>query len=163
MRSQENQASENQTSTTPADRRLHQSSWPQFLDEESERLDALGVRAGVISVTLGNPDDDAELHRTYRDRSLRLLIHIVAPSGRLAPTSERSVAVLEAPLGSLPELERHAHAVATSLSVAGIPAAVGFAHRRVDEHLLDTWARADAEADRAAFRIHHPQGGLHLR
>ena len=144
-------------------RQVHQSSWTEYLESETARMDTLGLRSGLISVTLGDPDVDAGQYSVARDRALRLLIHTISPTSRLAPTSARSIAVLEAPLTSLHDLERHARSISTRLAVAGLTAAVGYAHRRSDEPLLDTWARSDAEADRAAFRLHHPEGGLRLR
>lgn len=148
---------------TSSDRRLQQSWWPSFLDTESARLDEIGLRAGVISIALDGSGQELRDRLQGRDRALRLLGHSISPSSRFASTSDRSIAVLHAPLIALPDLERQAQRLVTRLSVAGIRAAVGFAHRRVGEHLLDTWARADAEADRAEFRQQHPDGGLHLR
>lgn len=148
---------------TGSDRRLQQSWWPSFLDTETARLDEIGLRAGVISIALDGSGQDLRDRLQGRDRALRLLSHSISPSSRFAATSDRSIAVLHAPLISLPDLERQAQRLVARLSVAGIAAAVGFAHRRIGEHLLDTWARADAEADRAEFRQQNPDGGLHLR
>ncbi|MGI9607111.1 MAG: hypothetical protein ACR2P0_13320 [Acidimicrobiales bacterium] len=142
---------------------IERDQWVAFLQEESDRLDQLGVRAGLVTVTVCDddiPDADADVQAT---RAIRLLQHSISSTSRSTRTSRRSLSILVAPLPNLAALDRTAQLLSSRLSVAGFDATVGFAHRRVDEALIDTWARADAEADRARFRLRNPGGGLRLR
>ncbi len=133
--------------------------WRSFLAEETMLLDMTGTRAGVISAVMVDEESPA------RDlsRSIRLIRHSIPSSDRLTATSATSLSLLCSPLNSLPALERRARRHAVQLEMAGLVVAVGFAHRRVDEDLVDTWARADAEADRVRFRMQNPGGGLRIR
>lgn len=133
--------------------------WQHFLSEESLLLDMTGTRAGVVSaVAVSDENVERDL-----SRALRLIRHSVPGSDRLCQTSTSSMAILCSPLASLHALERRARAHAVQLEIAGLVLAIGYAHRRADEDLFDTWARADAEADRVRFRMQNPGGGLHIR
>ncbi len=122
--------------------------WANLLAEESMRLHSLGIRSGLISIDFSSASDAA----LWRDRAVRLLRRALRPTDRIGITSDTSIAVLQAPLQTLTELERTARQVDVHLQGAGLTAAIGYAHRRTGEQLLDTFARADAQADRAAFR-----------
>ncbi len=128
--------------------------WADLLTEESVRLHSLGIRSGLISIDFSSASDAA----LWRDRAVRLLRRALRPTDRIGITSETSIAVLQAPLQTLTELERTARNVDVHLQGAGLTAAIGYAHRRTGEQLLDTFARADAQADRAAFRREHASG-----
>lgn len=128
--------------------------WAFLLTEESERLHLLGIRSGVISIDFAEAADAG----MWRDRAVRLLRRSLRPTDRIGLTSETSLAVLQAPLQTLPELDRTARQIDLHLHGAGLAAAIGFAHRRAGEDLLDTFARADAQADRVSFRQQHVAG-----
>lgn len=133
--------------------------WVALLTEESVRLHSLGIRSGVISIDFSATTDPG----LFRDRAVRLLRRGLRSTDRIGLTSEGSLAILHAPLPSLPELDRMSRQIDVHLDGAGMPASIGFAHRRTGEDLLDTFARADAQADRASFRREHPSGeGLRL-
>ncbi len=149
-------ASKDYLKTTGKGVALDAAAWREFLDEENRIVAETGLRVGIISIDLAGPHDDEERDRLLRDRAARLLRHQLARTDRVAITSTSSLAVLRAPLDSLPSLERQARDLALKLYGAGLEATVGFAHRRTDEDLMDTWARADAQADRALFRLENP-------
>ena len=141
---------------------LDRAAWRAFLDQENRIVAETGARVGIISVDLAGPHDDPERDQLLRDRAVRLLRRLLGRTDRIATTSSSSLAILRAPLESLPGLERQARDLALQLYGAGLDAAVGFAHRRAGEDLMDTWARADAQADRALYRLEHPDGGMTL-
>lgn len=122
--------------------------WAPLLQNEEIRLQKLGIRSGLISIDFS--DSPAPI---TRDRAVRLLRRMLRPTDWIGITSETSVAVLQAPLQSLSELDGCVRSIDDKLAAAGLAASIGFAHRREDESLLDTWARADAQADRATFRL----------
>lgn len=158
-------ATTDRSPTNPTTRSLV--SWSRFLDQEAQRLADLGLRAGVLTIDVqpesrrdaSAPATSAEVARV---RTVQLLRSILGRTDRFAVTSESKIAVLHAPVESLADLNDRAWAIARDLHRAGVDAAIGFAHRRQDEPLLDTWARADAEADRIHFRRNRSGGGLSI-
>jgi hypothetical protein len=141
---------------------LDRVTWQHFLEEENRIVAETGLRVGIISIDLAGPENEPERDQLLRDRAVRLLRRRLAGTDRIAVTSLSSLAILRAPLESLPSLERQARDLALQLYGAGLQAAIGFAHRRAGEDLMNTWARADAQADRALFRREHPDRGLSL-
>ena len=132
---------------------LGRQQWQAFLREENRIVAETGIRVGIISIDLAGPHDDPARDELLRDRAVRLLRRRMARTDRIAITSNSSLAILRAPLESVPSVERQARNLALELYGAGLDAAVGFAHRRAGEDLMDTWARADAHADRALHRL----------
>ncbi len=152
----------NQPVTSTPTAALDRSSWKSLLEAENKIVTETGLRVGIISIDLAGPHDDPERDQLLRDRAVRLLRVRLARTDRIAITSASSLAILRAPLSSLPSLERQARDLALQLYGAGLAAAVGFAHHRSGEDLMDTWARADAQADRALHRRERPDRGLSL-
>lgn len=141
---------------------LAEPAWFTSLIHETTKLDHVGVRAAVLSLRLqhGAEELDADVER--RAIQLRnLLGRLLRPTDQMGQTSPTTFAVLLAPLQTIVEAASHIHAISDSLQDAGLLVSAGFAHRRDGESLLDTWARAEAQADRAAFRSHIAEG-LHL-
>ena len=138
---------------------LVEPAWFTSLVHETTHLDNVGVRAAVLSLRLqqGSREADAEIER--RSVQLRnLLGRLLRPTDRMGQTSPTAFAVLLTPLQTIVEAASHIHAISDSLRDAGLLVSAGFAHRRDGESLLDTWARAEAQADRAAFRAHIADG-----
>ena len=134
---------------------LDRRQWQAFLGEENKIVANTGIRVGIISIDLAGPHDDPDRDALLRDRAVRLLSRRLTRTDRIAITSNSSLAILRAPLDSVPSVERQARNLSLELYGAGLDAAVGFAHRRIGEDLMDTWARADAQADRALYRLEH--------
>jgi len=131
--------------------------WFDFLVAETTTLDQTGVHAALLSVRL---HENIVSDRT-RTQLRTLLSHVLGPTDRVAQTSHSSFSVLLAPQQDLCETVAEVRDIAEALDRAGLRASTGFAHRRASESLLDTWARAEAQLDRAAYRVEH-QAGLTL-
>ena len=131
--------------------------WFSTLVRETAELDHTGVSAAVLSIRLPDDvDDDRQGPRIHN-----LLGRLVRQTDCIGQPSDRTFSVLLAPLDSITDTASQVHALTDALERAGFRVVVGFAHRRRDESLLDTWARAEAEADRAAYRADN-RGGLVL-
>jgi len=128
--------------------------WFTALVRETAQLDQTGVGAAVLSLRL-NQDEDNERHAI---QVLNLLRRLLRPTDQLGQPSKTAISVLLAPLESLRDTASHVHTLTTALNDAGLSVSAGFAHRREGESLLDTWARAEAQSDRAAFRLKHKSG-----
>lgn len=126
--------------------------WFETLVAETASLDQAGVHAALLSIRLNDGDT-----RTFRQLTT-LLGRLLSPTDRFERTSQHSVSVLLAPQDNLSETVHTARDIAQTLSRSGLDASVGFAHRRSGEPLLDTWARAEAQLDRAAYRLEHQDG-----
>ncbi len=131
-------------------------SWLSALDAETATIDKAGVHAALLSI---------RLHEKHSDRTLRqmhnLLGHLLSPTDRFEQTSDDSFTVLLAPQEDLFETVTEVREIAEALERTGLHASTGFAQRRAGEPLVDTWARAEAQLDRAAYRLEH-QNGLSL-
>jgi len=128
--------------------------WFDFLVAETTTLDQAGVHAALLSVRI---QDDMVSDRTLT-QVRNLLSHVLSPTDRFAQTSASSFSLLLAPQRDLCETVSEVREIADALHDAGIQASTGFAHRRAAESLLDTWARAEAQLDRAAYRVEHRDG-----
>lgn len=128
--------------------------WFSTLVSETVEFERTGTCAAVLSFRLH------EAHEVERrsQQMATLLRRLLRPTDRFAQTSEDSFSVLLAPLASITDASSHIHALNEALGNAGLMVSTGFAHRREGESLLDTWARAEAQSDRAAFRLEHRQG-----
>lgn len=131
--------------------------WFTALVRETAELDRIGVGAAVLSLRL-QADGDLERRTTHM---LNLLRRLLRPTDQVGQSSSTAFSVLLAPLNSIAETASQVHSLTASLSNAGLTVSAGFAHRREGESLLDTWARAEAQSDRAAYRAENREG-LHL-
>jgi hypothetical protein len=146
---------------TPIDE-LVEPAWFTSLVHQTTQLDNVGVRAAVLSLRLQPRSGESDAEKERRAVHVRnLLGRLLRPTDRMGQTSPTTFAVLLTPLQTIVEAASHIHAISDSLQDAGLLVSAGFAHRRDGESLLDTWARAEAQADRAAFRSHIAEG-LHL-
>lgn len=150
-------ATENSVTPKVFARRAQAQQWASFLGEEQRRFDEAGVRSGVVSVRIHADDPVTEMRRV-----VRLLTVVLPQTDRFAVTSSTDVSIIHSPVHSWPEFLTWARRIDSLLAESNIDAIVGFAHRRSDEDLVDTWARADAELDRAAFRSQQSPGSLTL-
>lgn len=130
------------------------SAWFDELVSETAKLEQLGVHAAMLAVRLRVPHDTVRAAAQART----LFGLILRPTDRVDQTTPVSFSILLAPQSDLAETVRLSHRIANALTKANIEAATGFAQRRPQESLLDTWARAEAELDRAAYRVEHPNG-----
>lgn len=143
---------------TPIDE-LVEPVWFTSLVRETAHLDNTGVRAAVLSLRLQQVPRDTAADIERRALQLQnLLGRLLRPTDQMGQTSPTTFAVLLAPLQTIVEAASHIHAISDSLHNAGLLVSAGFAHRRDGESLLDTWARAEAQADRAAFRSQIAEG-----
>lgn len=134
---------------------------PQWFSElvgGTAHIDSTGVSAAVLSIRLR---DDVDLDRRSV-QAMNLLRRMIRPTDRLGHPAPAAFSVLLVPLESLADTAAHVNSLAQGFENAGIAVSVGFAHRRPTESLLDTWARAEAEVDRATFRV-ETSGGLMLK
>lgn len=137
------------TNTTPV-------AWFDALVRETAAVDETGVHAALVSIGLREDATDRAVGQ------LRTLLgRMLAPTDRFEQTSEGSFSVLLAPQVDLYETVSEVRDIAEALERSGLKASTGFAQRRVGESLVDTWARAEAQLDRAAYRVEH-QNGLTL-
>lgn len=131
--------------------------WYKTLLHETVELDHTGVSAAVLSLRLRGSKD-----RDRRAKQLQnLLRRLLRPTDRVGKPSSGAFSILLVPLQSIADTSAQVHALTNALDNAGLDVAAGFALRRTTESLVDTWARAEAEADRAAFRATNG-GGLVL-
>lgn len=127
--------------------------WHDALVEETGALDQAGVQAALLSIRLQDATDARSIGQLKT-----LLGRVLSPTDRCEQTSDISFSVLLAPQLDLSETVTEVRDIAEALDRAGIHASTGFAHRRIGESLLDTWARAEAQLDRAAYRLEHQNG-----
>ncbi|MFT7473119.1 MAG: hypothetical protein ACI81L_000030 [Verrucomicrobiales bacterium] len=128
--------------------------WFDGLVTETTVIENAGVHAAMLSVRLyatESPQRIASQGRTLFGRILR-------PTDRVEQTSPTTFSILLAPEPDLVGAVVHARAIADGLHSAGLRASTGFAQRRAGESLLDTWARAEAQLDRAVYRSEHQHG-----
>lgn len=128
--------------------------WLESLIADTATLDHAGVHAAMLCVRVReNHVDDRSMNRLQT-----LLKRLLTKTDRLSQTSPSSISVLLAPQRDLQETIAQVRSIAEVLEQSGIEASTGFAHRRAGESLLDTWARAEAQLDRAAYRVEHRNG-----
>lgn len=130
------------------------SAWFDALVSETTRLEQLGVQAAMLSVRLHDQHDPARAATQART----LFGLILRPTDRLEQTTPVSFSILLAPQANLTETLGQVNTISNALSNANIDASTGFAQRRHSESLLDTWARAEAQLDRATYRAEHRDG-----
>lgn len=134
--------------------RIGEPQWFSALVTETAEIDHTGVSAAVLSIRLRTEHD---LDRKTV-QALNLLRRMIRPTDRLGHPASSAFSVLLVPLESIADAAAHVNSLAQSLDMAGLDVSVGFAHRRAGESLLDTWARAEAEVDRATFRAETSAG-----
>jgi hypothetical protein len=151
----------NRSANSPAEQReIHDTDeplWFTSLVHETTQLDRTGVHAAMLSLRV---KDDGQIERRA-SQVKHLLGRLLRPTDQLGQTSPTSFSLLLAPLQSIADTTSHVHMLTEALKSAGLSVWAGYAQRRSGESLLDTWARAEAQADRAAFRSTH-SGGLRL-
>lgn len=130
------------------------SAWFDALVNETVQIEQLGVHAAMLSIRLRSSDD--LLRTAARARTLFGLI--LRPTDRVGQTTPISFSILLAPQRDLAETVRLSNEISDALQGANIISSTGFAQRRPQESLLDTWARAEAQLDRAEYRIENPLG-----
>jgi hypothetical protein len=128
--------------------------WFTSLVHETTQLERTGVHAAMLSLRVR---DDGQIERRA-SQIQHLLARLLRPTDQLGQTSPTSFSLLLAPLQSIADTTSHVHMLTGALKEAGLSVWAGYAQRRSGESLLDTWARAEAQADRAAFRAAHSQG-----
>jgi len=132
-----------------------QATWFDYLVAETPRLDETGVLAALVSVRLAVSDHEQTQMATLLRRTLASTdaFHLVA---------QGYVSILLAPVASVLDTRDRVEDIQSMLRNFGQYISMGYAIRRPDESLLDTCARADAQADRAAFRLERSQSSLIL-
>lgn len=130
------------------------SAWFDALVGETTQLEQLGVHAAMLSIRLRSTNDPARAAAQART----LFGLILRPTDRVDQTTPISFSILLAPQEDLAATVRRSNEISAALENANIVASTGFAQRRPQESLLDTWARAEAELDRAVYRMEHPSG-----
>ena len=142
---------------TVEQREIHDSAEPAWfttLVHETTLLDQTGVHAAMLSLRV---KDDGQMERRASQIE-NLLGRLLRPTDQLGQTSPTSFSLLLVPLQSIADTTSHVHMLTDALKLAGLSIWAGYAQRRPGESLLDTWARAEAQADRAAFRATHSRG-----
>jgi hypothetical protein len=134
------------------ERNTASAAWFDALVNETTTMEHLGVHAAMFSVRLF----DSDTRSAAQARTLFGLI--LRPTDHVEQTSPTSFSLLLAPQKDLAETVVRARAIADAFDDANILASTGFAQRRQGESLLDTWARAEAQLDRAAYRTEHHDG-----
>lgn len=145
-----------QIPTTRSPKTLSTNQWVELLRAETDRLELTGVLGAVL--TIGVDDDE----RTLRQIMNLLGRYLTSPS-TVSQTDHETLSVLLLPVFDFVSLHTQVHEISEMLQSAGLSASISFALRRTDEPLLDTWARAEAERDRVAFRSIRRGPHLNLR
>ena len=120
--------------------------WSKMLIEETPLIDQTGVLAGLVSIDLRGADE-----RTSHQVAA-LVRHKLTRTDELHMSADGTPSLLLTPVLGLVDLHQRVHELHMHIDNAGYEATVGYALRRPAESLLDTWARAVAETDRAAFQ-----------
>ena len=129
--------------------------WFTSLVSDTAELDRTGVNAAVLSIRLQDGGDSLTRRSIHVENLLR---RVVRPTDRVGQMSPTSFSLLLTPLQSIADATSHVHAITKALRAADLTVSAGYAQRRAGESLVDTWARAEAQADRAAFRAVHSEG-----
>lgn len=130
-------------------------SWRDILIEETIEIEQAGVQAAIVSVRLVCAEHELENDARRAESLLRRRLHL---TDRVGATREDALAVLLSPTVSLTQTVEQVRSLSSALDSHRIPTFTAFAHRRPDEPLLSTWARAEAEIDRSIYRSEHAAG-----
>ncbi len=130
--------------------------WRELLLTETDELDRAGVHAAIVAIRIEGDNVAAATRSTQRAASL--LARRIRPTDRLGTPDSSSLAVLLSPSIELTQTIEQVRGLSLAMSNHQIQAVTAFAHRRPNEVLLETWARAEAEVDRAIFRRLHGAG-----
>lgn len=128
--------------------------WFSALVAETTELEHTALSAAVLSLRL---HESVDLERRS-NQTLNLLRRLSRNTDAVAQLTPCTFSLLLSPLATITEASSHIHAITDALGNAGLMVSAGFAHRRHGESLLDTWARAEAQADRASYRIENRDG-----
>ncbi len=137
-------AQQHLTNSTHASSRS--ASWAKYLATETRRLDETGVAAAIISIRLGS--DDERIQRQV----VGFLGHTLRPTDTFDLGPNNEISILLAPINGTVALTERVRVLHNRIAKLGGVPFTGYAPRRTDEDLVATLARADASADRAAFR-----------
>lgn len=129
--------------------------WGEALGYETAEVERAGVNAAMISVLLTATSEDLAIDSR---RATSLLTRRLRSTDRLAATSADQLSILVTPTNSLTQTMELMNTINAALFDHRIPAVTSFAHRRPNENLVDTWARAQAELDRVMYRARHSEG-----
>ncbi len=130
--------------------------WRDLLVHETNEIELAGVNAAVISMRL--VQTNVTLLSKDALRTNDLLTGLLRPTDRIGHPELRSFVVLLSPTNELTQTIERVRLYGQTLSDNGVSALTAFAHRRVNEALVNTWARAEAELDRAHYRSIHEDG-----
>lgn len=144
------------THTTETQHGRDTNGWFDLLAAETERLEMTGLLGAVVSVFV-NGDE-----RSLRQTENLLGRYLTSPS-EVSVIDDTSLSVLLVPVFNLSTLNSQVREMSEMLRSAVPSVSVSYALRRPNESLVDTWARADAELDRATFRSVHRGSQLNLR
>ena len=121
--------------------------WKSFLAAETVRAEETGTAAAIWTIRPGELDE-------RQSRQLDKLIWLsLASTDRLHQTPRGDLCALLMPVGDMMSLQHRAVRLWKAATGHRLDVQIGYARRRPNEALLDTWARSDAELDRAEFRI----------
>lgn len=131
-------------------------SWRDLLVSETNELEIAGVNAAIVSVRL-TADNSTELAEDAV-RAEHLLSGLLRRTDRLGHPEPNGFVVLLSPTNELTETVDRVRLYGQALFEHRVSALTAFAHRRMGEPLVNTWARAEAELDRAHYRSIHEDG-----
>ncbi len=121
-------------------------SWLNTLIAEGPRLDETGTKAALFAV------DAAVSSEREATQLFNLLRASTNGTDQMRQIGAQRYAILLAPIDNITTGARRAQALQDKAQTHKLQATIGFAIRRDQESLLDTWARAEAELDRMQFR-----------
>lgn len=124
----------------------HVTDWTRYLETETRRFDETGVASAIVSIRLGSNDE--RIHH----RVVGLLGHILNPTDTFSLDANNHLSLVLAPVQGVVALHVRVRALHAKIAELGADPLTGYAMRRKDESLVNTLARADANADRAGFR-----------
>lgn len=138
------------------ERTIASPAWFDALIAETTVVEQTGVHASMVSIRLQYSPDTDMSRLVSQARTLFGLV--LRPTDRIEQTASNSFVVLLAPQKDLAETVSLTAQLDAALLRSGILASTGFAQRRPLESLIDTWARAEAQLDRAVYRLEHRNG-----
>ncbi len=130
----------------------HTSQWQELLRNEAAHIDQIGIHAAVIVVQTEASLDLTVAKSSAKTSATSALRLAMRPTDRVASTSPLQHSILLSPVEDFQETIKRVQEVNSRLAATGVSSVSAFAHRRREESLLQTWARAQGELDRCLFR-----------
>ena len=130
--------------------------WRDLLVNETRELDLAGVSAAVVTVRL--LAEDVAALTDAAAQAEEVLQNLLRRTDRLGHPEPNSFVLLLSPTNELTETVGRMQHYGQALLTHQIRSLTAFAHRRPSEPLVNTWARAEAELDRAHYRSVHRDG-----